>query len=159
MTPRTWLKLGLVVFISSGVAPSLINHLTHPAMAETIINYPSNSSTQDRDHEEEHHDRVDRKVTLEIVARGDAWADVYIDNRRLFSPRTLTRRRTFQVEAGVYNIRVRNANNFFDDWIDGSLEISDAEEASNTVVFSFSETGQVRLSGRYHTWSSHLDSE
>ena len=157
MTLKTWLKLGLAILISSGVAPSLINHFAHPATAETIINYPSNSSTQDPDHEEEHHDRVDRKITLEIVARGDEWADVFIDDRRLFSPRNLTRRRTFQLETGTYNIRVHSANNFFDRWVDGYLEISDAEEASSTVVFSFSETGQVRVSGRYHTWRSDLD--
>ncbi|MDV3352729.1 hypothetical protein D0962_24555 [Leptolyngbyaceae cyanobacterium CCMR0082] len=169
MTQKQWLKLGLAALLVSAVTPSLINHLATPITAETliaetlisetIINYSSTSRTDERDHSDEdnHHDRAAREVTVEIVAQGDEWADVYIDNRRLFSPRTLNRSKKFQFEAGIYDIRVHSATNYFDRWVDGSLEISDANGASSTVVLRFSETGRVRVSGRYHTWISNLD--
>lgn len=164
MTQKQWLKLGLAALLGSAVTPFLINYLATPTTAETlisgaIINYPSALTVEEHDHsdEDDHHDRAERKVTVEIVARGDEWADVYIDDRRLFSPRTLNRSETFQLETGIYDIRVHSATNFFDRWADGSLEISDAEGASSTVVLSFSETGRVRISGRYHNWISHLD--
>ena len=169
MTQRPWLKLVLIALFGSAIAAPVLS--ATPARADLIINHPSSSRTQDHSHEhnhsdglrhshehdhDHHHDNTDREITVEIIARGDAWADVYIEGRRLFSPRITNRRKTFRFRQGTYNIQVRGAN-YFDQWADGYLDISGAERASSTVILSFSETGDVRIAGRYHTWRSDLD--
>ncbi len=159
MTTNPWLKLGVAVLIGSSITPSLINYFANSATAETIIHYSSSQedthqSESEQDSQAEHEEQ---EVTLKLVARGNEWADVYIEDHRVFSPRGFKRSKTMQLKKGTYNIRVHSATNFFDQWIDGYLEISDAEEASDTIVLSFSDNGSVRISGRYHSWISNLD--
>ena len=142
MTRKLWLSLGLATFVSAIAYPHTL------AQANTIIHYPEN--LQESVHDED--DDRDTVVKLEIVVEGDEWANVYINGRRVFSPRIVNRSETFTLAEGVYDIRVAGTT-LGDEWVEGYLEISGDDEASRIVVLRFSESGAVRISGNNHTWT------
>ena len=141
MTPKLWLHFGLATLVSSAIAyaPAQANTIYHPA--------PHQETVQ----EDDENDR-DNVVKLEIVVEGDEWANVFINGRRVFSPRIINRSDTFTLAEGVYDIRVAGTT-LGNDWAEGFLEISGADEASRIVVLRFSESGAVRISGTSHTWT------
>lgn len=88
-------------------------------------------------------------VTVEFIARGDEWANVYVDGRRIFSPSNANRRKRFTFRRdGAYEIKITGVN-YFDIWAEGYLDIG--RDDANIIVVSFSESG-VRVSGDPHTW-------
>ncbi|MEM1255701.1 MAG: hypothetical protein AAGI69_24960 [Cyanobacteria bacterium P01_H01_bin.21] len=144
MTQKLWLSLGLATFVSAIAYPHAL------AQAETIIHYPEN--LQEFIQKDDEDDDRDTVVKLEIVVEGEEWANVYINGRRVFSPRIVNRSETFTLAEGVYDIRVAGTT-LGDEWVEGYLEISGDDEASRIVVLRFSESGAVRISGNNHTWT------
>ena len=151
MTRKLWLQLGLATLVGSAIAyPYMLTQ------AQTISHYPENlqapiQKDSDDDDDDDDDDR-DNVVRLEIVVEGEEWANVYINGRRVFSPRIVNRSETFTLAEGVYDIRVAGTT-LGDDWAEGYLEVSGADEASRIVVLRFSESGAVRISGTRHTWT------
>ncbi|MBT9311726.1 hypothetical protein [Leptothoe kymatousa] len=128
---------------------------TTPANADTIIR--NNAIYYPADHRDDNDERDDddraveeREVTVEIVVRGSSWADIYLDNRRVFSPRGLQRSKRFKLKPGIYNIRAVNGTDYFDVWAEGYLQVS--HEDVEFVVISFSENGRVGVAGEPDVW-------
>lgn len=89
-----------------------------------------------------------RRVTVEFIAQGSEWADVYVDGRRIFSARNVNRRKKFTFREGAYELRITGAD-YFDIWAEGYLDIG--RDDTNIVVVTFSERG-VRTLGDANAW-------
>ena len=142
MTRQKWLSLALICAIA---APLVVTPLARAD--RIIIRYPT--------HEEYHYPiyerrrrPVRRRVTVEFVARGSEWANVFVDGRRIFSPRNVNRRKRFTLREGAYEIKITGAD-LFDVWAEGYLDVG--RDGTNIIVVSFSERG-VRVSGDPYTW-------
>ncbi|MEM1240570.1 MAG: hypothetical protein AAGI45_12080 [Cyanobacteria bacterium P01_H01_bin.26] len=153
MALKKWLRIGLIGALCAIASPLAMA----PAQADRriIIRSPA--------HEEHHpHGRyrrypvyerrqpVRRQVTVEFIAQGDEWANVYVDGRRIFSPSNYAnRRKRFTFREGAYDIKITGVD-FFDVWAEGYLDIG--RDDTNIIVVSFSERRGVSVSGDPYTW-------
>lgn len=147
MTQLKWRLLGLLC----AIATPLTIATAVQADRRIIIRTPS--------HEEHHRYRYPiyerrparREVTVEFIAQGDEWANVYVDGRRVFSPSNYAnRRKRFTFREGAYDVKITGVD-FFDVWAEGYLDIG--RDDTNVIVVRFSERG-VRVSGDPYAWIS-----
>ncbi|MEM6254707.1 MAG: hypothetical protein AAF821_17470 [Cyanobacteria bacterium P01_D01_bin.156] len=89
-----------------------------------------------------------REVTVEFIAQGNEWANVYVNGRLVFSPTNANRRKTFTLREGAYELKITGVD-YFDIWAEGYLDIG--RDNSNVVVVAFSERG-VRTVGDTRAW-------
>ena len=144
MTRQKWFRLGLTVLCAIA-APLAIAPL---AQADRIIiRYPTHDDYRYPIYERRRRP-VRERVTVEFIAQGDEWANVFVDGRRIFSPRNSNRRKQFNFREGAYEIKITGAD-LFDVWAEGYLDVG--RDDANIVVVSFSERG-VRVSGDPYTW-------
>ncbi|MEM1255702.1 MAG: hypothetical protein AAGI69_24965 [Cyanobacteria bacterium P01_H01_bin.21] len=142
MTQQKWFRLGLTVLCAIA-APLAIAPL---AQADRIIiRYPTHDDYRYPIYERR---PARERVTVEFIAQGDEWANVFVDGRRIFSPRNSNRRKQFRFREGAYEIKITGAD-LFDVWAEGYLDVG--RDDANIVVVSFSERG-VRVSGDPYTW-------
>ncbi|MBT9311727.1 hypothetical protein [Leptothoe kymatousa] len=120
------------------------------AEAGQIIIY--RDSPRDSHHRYPVHERRRRparkRVTVEFIAQGSEWANVYVDGRRIFSPRNANRRKQFTFREGAYEIKITGTD-YFDVWAEGYLDIG--RDDTNIVVINFSDRG-VRIAGDPYAW-------
>lgn len=86
-------------------------------------------------------------VLVEFVARGDDWANVWMDGREVFQPRTFDRTKTVTLCPGAYKIIITGITRF-EVWATGYLDIG----RTNIVRVAFSKDGRVEVSGDPNTW-------
>ncbi|NEQ49389.1 MAG: hypothetical protein F6K11_04535 [Leptolyngbya sp. SIO3F4] len=148
-----WLRLGIIGLLCA-IATPLVIASSAEAGRRIIIRSPS--------HEEEHHyhrrypiyerrrqPEQRRQVTVDFIAQGDEWANVYVNGRRIFSPSNYAhRRKRFTFREGAYDIKITGVD-FFDVWAEGYLDIG--RNDTNIIVFRFSDRG-VRVSGDPYAW-------
>lgn len=154
MRRQLWLKLGAGMLCA--IAPLLI---APSAAADRRIIIRRTPERHEHHRTPEHRHRrypvyerrqpVRRRVTVEFIAQGDDWANVYVDGRRIFSPANVDRRRRFTFREGAYEIKITGVD-FFDVWAEGYLDVG--RDDANIVVVSFSERGGVRVSGDPYAW-------
>ena len=148
MTQQKWLRLGIVGLLCAIATPLAI---APSAQADRRIIIRSPSHEEHRRHRYPVYERrrpVQRQVTVEFIAQGDEWANVYVDGRRVFSPANSNRRKRFTLRAGAYDIKITGVD-FFDVWAEGYLDVG--RDDTNIIVVSFSERG-VRVSGDPYAW-------
>lgn len=153
MTRQPWRWLGILCAIALPLAAA------PAAQADRTIIYRRRHPT----HEGHHRTRRDRyrypvyerrrrpvqqQVTVEFIAQGDDWANVYVNGRQIFTPRNVNRRQRFTFTEGAYDLKITGAD-FFDVWAEGYLDVG--RDDSNIIVVSFSERG-IRVSGDPHAW-------
>lgn len=157
MTHPKWLRLGIISLLCAIATPLAI---APSAQADRRIIIRSPSQGEHRSRQEHHHRRYPvyerrrqparRRVTVEFIAQGDEWANVYVDGRRIFSPSNISnRRKRFTFREGAYDIKITGVD-FFDVWAEGYLDVG--RNDSNILVVSFSERNGVRVSGDPYTW-------
>ena len=148
MTQQKWLRLGIVGLLCAIATPLAI---APSAQADRRIIIRSPSHEEHRRHRYPVYERrrpVQRQVTVEFIAQGDEWANVYVDGRRVFSPANSNRRKRFTLREGAYDIKITGVD-FFDVWAEGYLDVG--RDDTNIIVVSFSERG-VRVSGDPYAW-------
>ena len=144
MTRPKWLRLGILGMLCAIASPLVV-----PPLAEAnqiIIRTDHHGHHRYPIYERRYPARDD--VTVEFIARGDEWANVYVDGRRIFSPRNANRRKRFNFREGAYEIKITGAD-YFDIWAEGYLDVG--RDDTNIIVVSFSERG-VRVSGDPYAW-------
>ncbi|MEM9266358.1 MAG: hypothetical protein AAGA46_12605 [Cyanobacteria bacterium P01_F01_bin.13] len=141
MTRQKWLKLGLLCAIAPPLAIAPLAQAN-----QIIIRYPTHEEYRYPVYERRR--PVRQRVTIEFVALGDEWANVYVDGRRIFSPRNSNRRKRFTFREGAYELKITGAD-YFDIWAEGYLDVG--RDDTNIIVVSFSERG-VRVSGDPYAW-------
>lgn len=142
------LKLGLSFLFGSAILSTF--YPAALAQSRTIIRHTSSNEDLERlEPRTTYEEHEKRDVIVKLIVRGDEWANVYVDGRRIFSPRVTRRSREFIFEEGVYDIRVTSAD-LFEVWAEGYLEV-DRKDGRN-IILSFSETGRVRVSGDSDRW-------
>ncbi|MEA5466723.1 hypothetical protein [Leptothoe sp. PORK10 BA2] len=171
MSRHKGLRLGLVGLLCAIAMPLA---MAPSAQADRLIIIRSPSQGERHSHEErypheesrsrrsEHHrypsrypiyerrQPVQRQVTVEFIAQGDEWANVYVDGRRIFSPTNYAnRRQRFTFREGAYDIKITGVD-FFDVWAEGYLDVG--RDDTNIIVVSFSERGGIRVSGDSNAW-------
>ena len=142
MKQHKWLRLGIIGLLCAIASPLVI-----PPIAEAgqiIIHTSTHGHHHYPIYERERRDRV----TVEFIARGDEWANVYVDGRRIFSPRNTNRRKRFTFREGAYEIKITGVD-YFDIWAEGYLDVG--RDDTNIIVVSFSERG-IRVSGDPYAW-------
>lgn len=141
MTNQKWLRPGILGLLCAIAFPLAATPL---AQAHHII------ITDDHRYPYPIYERrsVRRRVTVEFIAQGDDWANVYMDGRRIFSPRNANRRKRFTFREGAYDLTITGAD-YFDIWAEGYLDIG--RDDTNIIVVRFSERG-VRVSGDPYAW-------
>ena len=159
MKQQPWLKL--CVGMLCAIAPLLVMVPAAEADRRIIIRRRPEHH-EHHEHHERHERRrrrrrypvyerrrpVERRVTVEFIARGDDWANVYVNGRRIFSPANVDRRRRFTFREGAYEIKITGVD-FFDVWAEGYLDVG--RDDSNIIVVSFSDRG-VQVSGDPYAW-------
>ncbi|MEO0351824.1 MAG: hypothetical protein AAF282_17430 [Cyanobacteria bacterium P01_A01_bin.15] len=156
MALQKWLRIGLIGALCAIAFPLA---MAPSAQADRRIIIRSPAHEDHRSHEEHRRHRypvyerrqpVRRQVTVEFIAQGDEWANVYVDGRRIFSPTNYAnRRKRFTFREGAYDIKITGAD-FFDVWAEGYLDIG--RDDTNIIVVSFSERRGVRVSGDPYAW-------
>lgn len=144
MTRLKWLRLKIGLLCA--IAFSLVIAPSAQADRTIIIRHP-------HDHHgypvyERRRHPVSQRVTIEFIAQGDEWANVFVDGRRIFSPRNSNRRKRFTFNEGAYELKITGAD-LFDVWAEGYLDVG--RDDTNIIVVSFSERG-VRVSGDPYAW-------
>ena len=153
MTFQKWLRIGLIGALCAIASPLAMA----PAQAARRIIIRSPSHEEHHPHERRHrypvYERrqpVRRQVTVEFIAQGDEWANVYVDGRRIFSPSNYAnRRKRFTFREGAYDIKITGVD-FFDVWAEGYLDIG--RDDTNIIVVRFSERRGVSVSGDPYAW-------
>ncbi|MEO0394869.1 MAG: hypothetical protein AAF243_02650 [Cyanobacteria bacterium P01_A01_bin.137] len=147
MTQQKWLRLGIIGLLCAIATPLAI---TPSAQADRRIIIRSPSHEEHRYPVYERRQPVERRVTVEFIAQGDEWANVYIDGRRVFSPSNYAnRRKRFTLREGAYDLKITGVD-FFDVWAEGYLDIG--RDDTNIIVVRFSENGGIRVSGDPYAW-------
>lgn len=153
LTVKKLLRLGL---IGCAIAfPLIITPSAEAGRRRIIIRSPP----QDQGHHHHHRRRYPvyerrrpeerRRVTVDFIAQGDEWANVYVNGRRIFSPANSNRRRRFTFREGAYDIKITGVD-FFDVWAEGYLDVG--RDDTNIIVVRFSERNGVRVSGDPYAW-------
>lgn len=139
---RQRLTIGLLCAIALPLATASL------AQANQVIIRHSNRGSHSYPVYEQRQHPISGQVTIEFVARGSDWANVFVDGRRIFSPRNVNRRKRFTFNKGAYDIKITGAD-LFDVWAEGYLDVG--RNDTNIIVVSFSERG-VSVSGDPYTW-------
>lgn len=160
MKRQKWLTRGVTGLLYALSFPLIISP---PAEAgRTVIIRRTERSDNHRPtvHEDQHHRgrhrhrstvhqrQRRRQVTVEFIAQGNEWANVYVNDRHIFSPRNTDRRKRFTFREGAYELKITGID-YFDVWAEGYLDIG--RDDSNIVVVAFSEQG-VRTVGDANAW-------
>ena len=135
---RLRLKIGLLCAIALPLATASLAQANQVIIRHSSHRYPV--------YEQQH--PISGQVTVEFVAQGSDWANVFVDGRRIFSPRNVNRRKRFTFNRGAYDIKITGAD-LFDVWAEGYLDVG--RNDTSIIVVSFSERG-VRVSGDPYTW-------
>ncbi|NEP16492.1 MAG: hypothetical protein F6J97_06245 [Leptolyngbya sp. SIO4C1] len=90
-----------------------------------------------------------RQVVVEFVAPGQEWANVLIDGRAVFRPRTFNRREQIELEPGAYRLEITGFDRF-ETWSTGYLDVG--RDDSNVIVVTFSRENGVSVSGDPYAW-------
>lgn len=152
MTQHNWLKLGIIGLCAIAAPLAMVS--SAQAGRRIIIRSPSQGEHRSHDRHRrypvyERRESVRRRVTVEFIAQGDEWANVYVNGRRIFSPTNYAnRRQRFTFREGAYDIKITGVD-FFDVWAEGYLDVG--RDDTNIIVVSFSERG-VRVSGDPYAW-------
>lgn len=141
MTRPKWLTFGKIGLLCAIASPLLMSPL---AQAGQIIIHTGPHRNRHPVYEQQR----SRRVTVEFIAQGSEWADVYLDGRRIFSPRNANRRKKFTFREGAYELKITGID-YFDIWAEGYLDIG--RDDANIVVITFSERG-VRAIGNANAW-------
>lgn len=88
-----------------------------------------------------------RAVLVEFVARGEDWANVWMDGNQVFQPRNFDRRKTLTLCPGAYRVIVTGTSRF-EVWASGYLDIG----RTNIVRIAFSKDGGLEVSGDPYAW-------
>lgn len=91
--------------------------------------------------------RNSRATLVEFVARGDDWANVWLNQQNVFQPRNYNRRQVLSLCPGAYRI-VFTGNTRFDVWSAGYLDVG----RTNIVRIAFSKNGLVEVQGDPSAW-------
>ena len=143
-----WLRLGIIGMLCAIALPIAVTPL---AQAGQII---IRTSPHGHHHEHRHYPIYERRrpvreqVTVEFIALGDEWANVYVDGRRILSAHNTNRRKRFTFPEGAYELKITGVD-YFDIWAEGYLDVG--RDDTNIIVVRFSERG-VRVSGDPHAW-------
>lgn len=86
-------------------------------------------------------------VLVEFIARGDDWANVWVDGREVFQPRNFDRRKTITLCPGAYRIIITGITRF-EVWASGYLDLG----RTNIVRIAFSKDRGVEISGDPSAW-------
>jgi hypothetical protein len=146
MTRHKRLRLGIVGLLFAIASPLTIAPLAQAG--QIIIHTNRGGHGHHRYPVYERERRVRDRVTVEFIARGDEWANVYVDGRRILSAHNTNRRKRFTFREGAYEIKITGVD-YFDVWAEGYLDVG--RDDTNIIVFSFSERG-VRVSGDPYAW-------
>ncbi|WP_152532263.1 hypothetical protein [Leptolyngbya sp. Heron Island J] len=144
MRRQQWLRLGIIGTLCAIALPLAVPPL---AQAGQIIirTYPHGH------HRYPIYERrrpVREQVTVEFIALGDEWANVYVDGRRIMSAHNTNRRKRFTFREGAYELKITGID-YFDIWAEGYLDVG--RDDTNIIVVRFSERG-VRVSGDPYAW-------
>lgn len=142
MTRPSWLNFGKIGLLCAIACPLFLPPLAQAG--QIIIHTGPTGSHRYPVYERQRN----RRVTVEFIAQGSEWADVYVDGRRIFSPRTANRRKKFTFREGAYELKITGID-YFDVWAEGYLDIG--RDDTNIVVVTFSERG-VRTVGDANAW-------
>ncbi len=142
MKQHQWLRLGIVGLLGAIAAPLA---MVSSAEAGQIIILTDPHHRRYPIYERE---RVRNRVTVEFIAQGNEWANVYVDGRRILSAHNTNRRKRFTFREGAYEIKITGVD-YFDVWAEGYLDVG--RNDTNIIVVRFSERG-VRVSGDPHAW-------
>ena len=150
MAQQTWLRLGIIGLLCASATPLAIAPSAQ-ADRRIIIRSPSHEQHRYRRYPVYERRQPERRsVTVEFIAQGDEWANVYIDGRRVFSPSNYAnRRKRFTLREGAYDLKITGVD-FFDVWAEGYLDIG--RDDTNIIVVRFSENGGIRVSGDPYAW-------
>ncbi|HEY9852429.1 MAG TPA: hypothetical protein V6D28_23350 [Leptolyngbyaceae cyanobacterium] len=88
-----------------------------------------------------------RAVLVEFIARGEDWANVWMDGNQVFQPRNFDRRKTLTLCPGAYRIIITGTSRF-EVWASGYLDIG----RTNIVRIAFSKDGGLEVSGDPYAW-------
>lgn len=149
---QTVKKLLRLSLISCAISLPLVIAPSAEAGRRRIIIRRSPSQSQGHHHRRRYPVRRPaerRRVTVDFIAQGDEWANVYVNGRRIFSPANSNRRRRFTFREGAYDIKITGVD-FFDVWAEGYLDVG--RDDTNIIVFRFSERNGVRVSGDPYAW-------
>lgn len=86
-------------------------------------------------------------VIVELIARGDDWANVWIDGREVFQPRNFDRRKTVTLCPGAYRVIITGITRF-EVWASGYLDVG----RTNVVRIAFSKDRGVEIAGDVNAW-------
>ncbi|MBX2862274.1 MAG: hypothetical protein KTR27_01860 [Leptolyngbyaceae cyanobacterium MAG.088] len=136
-----WLRLGIVGLLGAIAAPFVIPPIAEAGQIIIITDPHHRYPVYERE-------RVRSQVTVEFIAQGNEWANVYVDGRRILSAHNTNRRKRFTFREGAYELKITGVN-YFDVWAEGYLDVG--RDDTNIIVVSFSEQG-VRVSGDPHAW-------
>lgn len=88
-----------------------------------------------------------QKVVVELVARGDAWGDVWVDGKPVFQPRNFNRRKTLTLCPRAYRV-VFTGITSMEVWDSGYLDLG----RSNVVRIAFTKKGVEQVEGDPSAW-------
>lgn len=156
--PWRWLSIFCAIALPLAAAPAaqadriIIHRRRHPTHGEHHRRERHRYPTRRERHRYPVYERrrrpVQQQVTVEFIAQGDDWANVYVNGRQIFAPRNANRRQRFTFTEGAYDLKITGVD-FFDVWAEGYLDVG--RDDTNIIVVSFSERG-VRVSGDSRAW-------
>ena len=147
-----WLRLGIIGVLCAIAAPLAVTPLAQAG--QIIIRTSPHGHRHDHRHDHRRYPIYERRrpvreqVTVEFIALGDEWANVYVDGRRILSAHNTNRRRRFTFREGAYELKITGID-YFDIWAEGYLDVG--RDDTNIIVVRFSERG-VRVSGDPYAW-------
>lgn len=87
------------------------------------------------------------RVVVELIARGNDWGNVWINEKPVFQPQNFNRRKTLNLCAGAYRV-VFTGITSMDVWDSGYLDLG----RSNVVKLSFTKNGVEQVEGDPNAW-------
>ncbi|MBE9070023.1 hypothetical protein IQ260_25610, partial [Leptolyngbya cf. ectocarpi LEGE 11479] len=136
MTRQPWRWLGILCAIALPLAAApaaqadriIIHRRRHPTheghhrTRRERHRYPTRGERHRYPVYERRRRPVQQQVTVEFIAQGDDWANVFVNGRQIFSPRNVNRRQRFTFTEGAYDLKITGAD-LFDVWAEGYLDV------------------------------------